>query len=164
MIAHSTTGDRQPCPVPRVDRASALVQKTLDQCDATETAVATLARRCQGIASPRGDAIPLSRLTLESTDVANMSENKSDAPRESLTAHLPKHIPGDEANTKRQVECAGYISRHRMGSGNQEANFGGVQQIEDLAKTLPGQEATTLIPPPPGMHTCLTTSVIGVVS
>lgn len=139
--------------MPDVDRASILVQETLDQFDAPEMTVAALTRRCQRIASLRGDAIALSWLTLESTDVANMSENKSDATRESLAARLLRQIPGDEASAKWKAEYDGYISRRRTESGTQEANLRSVQQIEDLVKMLREQEAATLIPPPPGMHT-----------
>jgi len=65
----------------------------LDQFDVPDMTVAALTRRCRRIASLRGDAIALSWLTLESTDVANISENKSDATRESLAARLLKQIP-----------------------------------------------------------------------
>ena len=114
---------------------------------------ATLARRCQRIASLRGDGIALSWLTLESTDVANMHENKSDETRESLVARLLKQIPCDEANAKWKAEYDAYVNRRRAQSGQQDANLRSVEQIEDLVQMLRDQEAATLVPPPPGMHT-----------
>jgi hypothetical protein len=138
--------------VPDVDRASDLVQDTLGQFDSPEMTLAALTRRCQRIASLRGDGIALSWLTLESTDVANMHENKSEATRESLVARLLKHVPGDEANAKWKAEYDGYIGRRRLQSGQQEANLRSVQQIEDLVQMLREQEGPTLVPPPPGMH------------
>lgn len=139
--------------MPDVDRASNLVQETLDQFDAPEMTMGALTRRCQRIASLRGDGIALSWLTLESTDVANAHENKSDAARESLVVRLLKQIPGDEANAQWKAEYDGYITRRRAQSGQQEANLRSVQQIEDLVQMLREQEAATLVPPPPGMHT-----------
>lgn len=141
--------------MPDVDRASNLVQETLDQFDAPGMTVAALTRRCQRIASLRGDGVALSWLTMESTDVANQFTNQSEASRasrESLAARLLTTIPGDEANAKWTAEYDGYISRRRTESGAQEANLRSVQQIEELAQTLREQEAATLISPPPGMH------------
>lgn len=139
--------------MPDVDRASNLVQETLDQFDAPEMTVAALTRRCQRIASLRGDGIALSWLTLESTDVANAHENKSDAARESLVVRLLKQIPDDDVNGKWKAEYDGYISRRRTESGQQVANLRSVQQIEDLVQMLREQEAATLVSPPHGMHT-----------
>lgn len=139
--------------MPDLDRVSALVQQTMDQFDAPEMTVASLTRRCQRIASLRGDGVSLAWLTLESTDVQNEHEHKSDETRESLAARLLKTIPGDEANAKWSAEFRGYISRRRLQSDKPEANLRSVQQIEDLAQTLRDQEAATLVQPPPGMHT-----------
>jgi hypothetical protein len=139
--------------VPDADRASALVQETLDQFDAPEMTVAALTRRCQRIASLRGDAIALSWLTLEATDVANMYENKSDATRESLAARLLEQVPSDEANVKWKAEYDAYISRRRTEPSEKEANLRSVQQLEDLVRMLREQEAAALIAPPPGMNT-----------
>lgn len=136
-----------------IDRASNLVQETLDQFDAPGMSVAALARRCQRIATLRGDGIALSWLTLESMDVANLQENQSEAPRESLVARLLQQIPGDEANAKWKAEYDGYIRRRRTQPNQQEANLRSVQQIEDLVQMLREQEAAALVPLPPGMNT-----------
>lgn len=124
----------------------------MDQFDAPGMTVAALTRRCQRVASLRGDGVALAWLTLESTDVANEHVNKSDATRESLAARLLKTIPGNEANVKWTAEYDGYISRRRTQPDKQEANLRSVQQIEELAQMLREQEAATLVPPPPGMH------------
>ena len=140
--------------MPDVDGASNLVQETLDQFDAPGMTVAALTRRCQRIASLRGDGVALSWLTMESTDVANQFTNQSEASRasrESLAARLLTTIPGDEANAKWTAEYDGYISRRRV-DGTREANLRSVQQIEELTRTLREQEAATLVSPPPGMH------------
>lgn len=138
--------------MPDVNRASNLVQETMDQFDAPGMTVAALTRRCQRVASLRGDGVALAWLTLESTDVVNEHVNKSDATRESLAARLLKTIPGNEANVKWTAEYDGYISRRRTQPHKQEANLRSVQQIEELAQMLREQEAATLVPPPPGMH------------
>ncbi len=113
--------------------------------------MAALTRRCQRIATLRGDAIALSWLTLESTDVANLNESTTDMPRGSLVARLLNALPGDETNAKWTAEYNDYISRRRVQSGQQEANLRSVQQIEELVQMLREQEAATLVPPPPGM-------------
>jgi hypothetical protein len=137
--------------VPDIDRASNLVQVTFDQFDTPDVTVAELARRCQRIASLRGDGIALSWLTLESTDIANI--NKSDATRESLVARLVKQIPSDEADTQWEAEYDAYITRRRAQPNQEGANLRSVQQIEELAQMLRDQEAATLVPAPPGMNT-----------
>ena len=124
----------------------------MDQFDAPGVTVAALTRRCQRVASLRGDAMALAWLWLESTDVANEYENKSEAMRESLAARLLKVIPGNEANDKWRVEYNGYIRRRRVRPEGQEANLRSVQQIEDLLQMLRQEEAATLVTPPPGMH------------
>ncbi len=78
--------------------------------------VATLTRRCQRIASLRGDGVALAWLSLESMDVPNAREHKSDVTRESLAARLLKDIPGDEAEAKWSAEYQGYINRRRSQS------------------------------------------------
>lgn len=94
----------------------------------------------------------LAWLALESTDVANEHENKSETTRESLAARLLKTVPGNEANAKWQAEYDGYISRRRTQPDKQDVNLRSVQQLEELAQMLREQEAATLVPPPPGMH------------
>lgn len=139
--------------MPDIDRASTLVQETMDQFDAPSMTVTALTRRCQRIASLRGDGIAVAWLGLELTDIQNQHENKSDAPRESLAALLLRAIPGDEANVRWSAEYHGYISRRRLQSGQAEANLRSVQQIEETVRMLREQEAASLIPPPPGIHT-----------
>lgn len=139
--------------MPDVDRASALVQETMDQFDAPSMTVSALARRCQRIASLRGDGIALAWLWLESTDVQNQHENKSDAKRESLAARLLKTIPGEEANARWSAEYHSYISRRRFQLDKEEVNLRSVQQIEETVQVLREQEAAALVPPPPGLHT-----------
>lgn len=139
--------------MPDVDRASTLVQETMDQFDAPEMTVAALTRRCQRIASLRGDGIALAWLTLESMDIQNKHEYKSDSPRESLAARLLKTVPGDEADAKWSAEYDGYIARRRLQPDKPEANLRSVQQIVDLVQMLRDQESATLVQPPPGMHT-----------
>lgn len=125
----------------------------MDQFDAPSMTVTALTRRCQRIASLRGDGIAVAWLGLELTDIQNQHENKSDAPRESLAALLLRAIPGDEANVRWSAEYHGYISRRRLQSGQAEANLRSVQQIEETVRMLREQEAASLIPPPPGIHT-----------
>lgn len=137
--------------MPNVDRASTLIQETMDCFDEPNMTVAALTRRCQRVASLRGDGLALAWLTMESTDVANKYENKSESSRESLAARLLKAIPGDEANAKWTAEYNSYIRRRQTQRNSQEANLRSVQQIEEMALMLREQEATTLLPPPPGM-------------
>lgn len=91
-------------------------------------------------------------LELESKDLANEYENRSETTRESLAARLLKTVPGTEANTKWTAEYHGYIRRRQTQPDKQKANLRSVQQIEELAQMLREQEATTLVPPPPGIH------------
>lgn len=139
--------------MPDLDRASVLVQETMDHFDAPEMTVAALVRRCQRIASLRGDGVALAWLGLESTDVQNHFENKSDAKRESLAARLLSTIPGTEANEKWSAEYHGYITRRRLQPEKDEASLRSVQQIEETVQMLREQEAAALVPPPLGMHT-----------
>jgi len=125
----------------------------MDQFDAPSMTVTALTRRCQRIASLRGDGISLAWLELEMTDVQNRYENKSDAPREPLAARLIRAIPGDEANAKWSIEYHGYVSRRRLEADHEQANMRSVQQTEELVQMLREQEAAALIPPPPGMNT-----------
>lgn len=138
--------------MPNVDRASALVQETMDRFDDRSTTVAALTRRCQRVASLRGDAVALAWLSLESTDIANEFEHKSESTRESLAARLLKTLPSHEASEKWKAEYDGYIRRRRTQPVKQEANLRSVQQIEELAQMLREQEAATLLPPSLGMH------------
>ena len=125
----------------------------MDQFDAPEITVAALVRRCQRIASLRGDGVALAWLGLEATDVRNQFENKSDAQREPLAARLLKTIPGAEATEKWLAEYRDYITRRRLRPEKEEANLSSVQQIEETVEMLREQEAAALVPPPPGMHT-----------
>lgn len=138
--------------MPDIDRASNLVQETMDQFDAPGMTVAALTRRCQRVASLRGDGVALAWLELESKDLENEYENKSETTRESLAARLLKTVPSNEANTKWIAEYHGYIRRRQTQSGKQKANLRSVQQVEELTQMLREQEAATLVPPPPGMH------------
>ena len=113
----------------------------LDRFDAPGMTVAALTRRCQRVASLRGDGVALFWLTLESTDVANKFTNQPESSPESLVARLLKTIPGDEANAKWTAEYDGYISRRQTESGTQQANLRSVQQIEELAQTLPSGQS-----------------------
>jgi hypothetical protein len=74
--------------VPDADRASALVQDLLDTFDNPTQTVASLARRCQRIASLRGDAEALFWLSMELSDVGNDFENKTGTVRKTLAARL----------------------------------------------------------------------------
>jgi hypothetical protein len=139
--------------VPDIDRASGLVQETMDQFDAPGMTVAALTRRCQRIASLRGDGVALAWLTLESMDIQNEHENKTEYSRESLAARLLKLIPGDEANAKWSAEYHAYVARRRLHPDKPEADMRSVQQTEELVQMLREQEAAALVPPPPGMHT-----------
>lgn len=124
----------------------------MDQFDCPGVTVAALTRRCQRVASLRGDAVALAWLSLESTDIANEHENKSGTTRETLAARLLKTLPSHEANAKWEAEYDGYIKRRRTQPDKQQANLRSVQQIEELAQMLQEQEAASLVPPPPGMH------------
>ena len=139
--------------VPDIDRASALVQETMDQFDAPGITVAALTRRCQRIASLRGDGVALSWLGLETMDVQNAFESKSDDKREPLAARLLKTIPPEVAEAKWRAEYHGYVSRRRLQSDKEEANMRSVQQTEELVQVLRDQEAAALVQPSPGMHT-----------
>lgn len=124
----------------------------MDQFDARGSTVAAIARRCQRIASLRGDAVALAWLSLESTDIANEYENKSGTMRETLAARLLKTLPSHEANAKWETAYGDYIRRRRTQPDKQEANLRSVQQIEELVQMLREQEAAMLVPPPPQMH------------
>lgn len=60
----------------------------MDQFDAPEMTVAGLLRRCERIASLRGDGVALAWLGLEATDVSNAFQGQSDAKRTPLAARL----------------------------------------------------------------------------
>lgn len=137
--------------MPDVDRASALVQDLLDTFDNPTQTIASLARRCQRIASLRGDAEALLWLSMELSDVGNDFENKTDTVRETLAARLLGALPAEESERTFRVEYESY-TRRRMLPGA-KANFRSVQQTEDLVQTLRREEEATLAPPPPGMHT-----------
>lgn len=139
--------------MPDLNRASVLVQETLDQFDAPSMTTAALARRCHRIASLRGDGVALAWLWLETTDVQNQREDTSDGKRESLAARLLKNLPADEAEVRWSAEYHGYITRRRLQPDKPEANLRSLQQIEELAQLLREQEAAALVPAPPGMHT-----------
>jgi hypothetical protein len=124
----------------------------MDEFDAPGVTVAGLVRRCQRIASLRGDGIALAWLHLEATDVTNEFQGASEAKRTSLAARLMKSIPPTEANEKWTAEYRGYAVRRRIQLGKEEANLLSVQQIEGTVQLFRDQEAA-LVPPPPGMHT-----------
>lgn len=124
----------------------------MDEFDAPGVTVAGLLRRCQRIASLRGDAIALAWLHLEARDVTNEFQGASAAKRTSLAARLMKSIPPTEAYEKWTAEYRGYTVRRRIQPGKEEANLLSVQQIEGAVQLLRDQEAA-LVPPPPGMHT-----------
>lgn len=138
--------------MPDFDRVSSLVQQAMDEFDAPGVTVAGLLRRCQRIASLRGDGIALAWLRLEATDVTNEFQGTSEAKRTSLAARLMKSIPPTEANEKWTAEYRGYTARRRILLGKGDANLLSVQQIEGTVQLLRDQEAA-LVPPPPGMHT-----------
>lgn len=125
----------------------------MDQFDAPLMTVASLTRRCQRIASLRGDGVALAWLGLESMDVQNQFENKSDSTRESLAARLLKTIPEEEVNARWSAEYQSYISRRRFRPDEEGANLRSVQQTEETVQMLREQEAATLVQPPPGLHT-----------
>lgn len=137
--------------MPDADRASALVQKTMDQFDDADVTVASLTRRCHRVASLRGDAAALIWLSLELADVANDFENKGDTTREPLAARLLNTMPDEKANAIFKVEYDSYVRRRML--PDKKGDFRSVQQIEELAQMLREQEAATLTPPPPGMNT-----------
>lgn len=114
--------------------------------------VAGLLRRCQRIASLRGDAIATVWLTLEATDVSNASQDSSKEQRKSLAARLLETIPKAEANEKWTAEYHGYVSRRRLQPDSEEASLVSVQQIEGTVQMLYDQEAA-IVAPPPRMHT-----------
>ncbi len=124
----------------------------MDEFDAPGVSVAGLLRRCQRIASLRGDGVALAWLHLEATDVTNQFQGASEAKRTSLAARLMKSIPPAEANEQWTAEYRAYTVRRRIQSGKEEANLLSVQQIEGTVQLLRDQEAA-LVPPPPGMHT-----------
>jgi hypothetical protein len=138
--------------VPDLDRVSSLVQKALDEFDAPGVTVAGLLRRCQRIASLRGDGIALAWLHLEATDVTNEYQGAPEAKRTSLAARLMKSIPSAEINDKWTAEYHDYTVRRRIQQGKEQTNLLSVQQIEDTVQLLRDQEAA-LVPAPPGMHT-----------
>lgn len=137
--------------MPDVDRASTLVQELLDTFDNPTETIASLARRCQRIASLRGDARALLWLSLELSDVANDFENKTGTVRETLAARLLGALPAEESERIFRVEYESY-TRRRMLPDN-KANYRSVQQTEALVQTLRREEEATLIPPPLGMGT-----------
>lgn len=135
-----------------LDRVAYLVQATMDQFDEPGMTVAALLRRCQRIASLRGDGVALAWLGLEATDVSNEFQGLSEAKRTSLAARLLKSMPSAEANEEWSAEYHGYIVRRRLEQGSAEACLLSVQQIEANVQMLRDQEAG-LEDPPPGMHT-----------
>lgn len=124
----------------------------MDQFDAPGMTVAALTRRCQRIASLRGDGVALAWLGLESTDVQNAFENKSDDKREPLAARLLKALPPEVANAKWTAEYHDYVARRRLQPDKDGANMRSVQQTEETVQMLREQEAAALVPAPPGMH------------
>ena len=124
----------------------------MDQFDAPGMTVAGILRRCQRIASLRGDGIALAWLGLEATDVSNEYQAKADANRTSLAARLLKSMPALEANEGWTAEYRGYIVRRRLKQGKEEACLTSVQQIEQSVQMVRDQEKA-LVEPPPGMHT-----------
>jgi len=124
----------------------------MDQFDAPDATVSGLLRRCQRIASLRGDGVALSWLDLEATDIPNEFKGKSDAKRTPLAARLLASMPSAEANEMWTAEYHGYITRRRLSEDSEEALLRSVQQIEETVQMLREQEAA-LADPPPGMHT-----------
>ena len=111
----------------------------MNEFDAPGVTVAGLLRRCQRIASLRGDGIALAWLHLEATDVTNEFQGASEAKRTSLAARLLESIPPTEANDKWTAEYRGYIVRRRIESGDEEASLRSVQQIEGTVQLLRDQ-------------------------
>jgi hypothetical protein len=124
----------------------------MDEFDVPGVTVAGLLRRCQRIASLRGDGIALAWLHMEATDVTNEFQGASEAKRISLAARLMKSIPPAEASEKWAAEYRGYTIRRRIQPRGEEANLQSVQQIEGTVQLWRDQEAS-LVPPPPGMNT-----------
>ena len=135
-----------------LDRVSSLVQAAIDQFDAPDADLSGLLRRCQRIASLRGDGVALAWLELEATDVSNEVPASSETTRPSLAARLLKSLPPAEANEKWTAEYHGYTARRRLKPGNPDSYMVSVQQIEGTVQMLREQEAG-LVDPPPGMHT-----------
>jgi len=124
----------------------------MDQFDAPDTTLVGLLRRCERIASLRGDGIALAWLRLEASDVSNEFQDSSGAKRTPLAARLLKTMPAAEANEKWTAEYHGYIVRRRLKQGSEESSLLSVQQIEGTVQMLRDEEAG-LVDPPPGMHT-----------
>jgi hypothetical protein len=124
----------------------------MDEFDTPNVSVAGLLRRCQRIASLRGDGVALAWLHLEATDVTNEFQGASETTRTSLAARLMKSMPAATVNEQWTAEYHAYTVRRRIQSGKGEANLLSVQQIESTVQLLRDQEAA-LVPPPPGMHT-----------
>jgi hypothetical protein len=137
--------------MPDVDRASALVQHLLDSFDDPSETIAALTRRCQRIASLRGDVAALFWLSLELSDIGNDFDNKTEHVRETLATRLLNALPADQSERIFTIEYESY-TRRRMLPGN-KANYLSVQQTEDLVRTLRREEEATFVPPPPGLHT-----------
>ena len=106
--------------MPDLGHVSSLIQQAMDEFDAPGVTVAMLLRRCQRIASLRGDGVALAWLHLEATDVTNESQG-AETKRTSLAARLIKSIPQTEAYEKWTAEYHGYTVRRRIQPGNEEA-------------------------------------------
>ncbi len=124
----------------------------MDQFDEPGATVAGIVRRCQRIASLRGDGIALAWLGIEAMDVTNEFKGSSEAKRTSLAARLLEAMPSAEASEKWAAEYHGYLVRRRLAQGAEEACLLSAQQIEGTVQMLRDQEAG-LADPPPGMHT-----------
>ena len=124
----------------------------MDQFDAPTATLAGLLRRCQRIASLRGDGIALAWLSLEATDISNEVQGRSEARRTSLAARLMKSAPPEATAETWTAEYRGYVARRRLQPNKEEACLLSVQQIDEKVQMLREQEAG-LVPPPPGMHT-----------
>lgn len=124
----------------------------MDQFDAPNMPVAGILRRCQRIASLRGDGVALAWLGLEATDVAADFHSSGETKRKSLAARLLKSMPAAEANEQWTAEYQGYLARRRRNQDSEEIIALSVQQIEGSVQMLRDQEAS-LVDPPPGMHT-----------
>jgi ribosomal protein S17E len=129
-----------------LDRVSKLLQEAMDQFDDPTLSVAANLRRCQRIASLRGDAANLSWLILEGRDL----QAERAGPHDRLVDRLMRDLPEEDRTQVVMNHVSGYFNRRKVSEDKEKIYGHSVEQIETLVRTMRDQAGAMVTPE--GMH------------
>lgn len=129
-----------------LDRVSRLVQETMDRFDDPGMTVAALVRRCHRIAALRGDAVNLSWLSIEGTDLTVESKTLGN---DTLADRLLREVPESE-RVRSRTKILAYMARRKHGEDG-DIYGASIEQAESALQQI-NDELEIVSRVPPGMH------------